>query len=670
MPRMQSGHPATIGTVTDKTTADGNPIVKPYPSWDWHKNLKDCPPDRIVSVFRMMVDECGRLWLLDTGSRSNGTICPPQILAFDLKTDTLLYRYEIPSSQYEYRSNFVTPVVDVRDKQCKDTMVYVADNRGYSIIVYNPSLGVSWRVGDKTMYPYPSSGTYEIQGTSFELMDGILGMAISPYKPGKDRILYYRALSSVTENFVYTSHLRNRTRFENNPQSSPEIFHTYKRTRPSQSAAEAIDKDGISYFGLAHEITLNCWNTATEYGFQNIDTLSYNPTTLQFISGIKVINNPLGFQELWFVSDRFQKFYTGTLSLNETNFRIQTTRVDDVLRGSKCKLSRPFQGIDGLNKLNCCQHKAALKWRVSLYTPSCFHKTMISKLTIPTRISSTSNVPEIDECGRLWLLDSGDRNNGQICPPQILAFDLETDTLLYRYEIPSSQYEYRSLFVTPIVDVRDEECNDTMVYVADALAFSIIVYNPTLGVSWRATDETMYPDPNFGTYDIQGTSFELLDGILGMDLSPYKPGSDRILFYHAMSSITENFVYTSDLRNRTRFESNPQSSPEIFHVSFSIYNVQLRWVHGSLFRIWNHVINNPSLGLHELWFVSDRFQNMLTNTLSPNETNFRIYRARVDDVLEGTKCKASVASRQAFLNLLVFATQFSITILIATPLIK
>ncbi|XP_025835010.1 protein yellow-like, partial [Agrilus planipennis] len=199
----------------------------------------------------------------------------------------------------------------------------------------------------------------------------------------------------------------------------------------------------------------------------------------------------------------------------------------------------------------------------------------------------------IDECGRLWLLDSGDRNNGQICPPQILAFDLETDTLLYRYEIPSSQYEYRSLFVTPIVDVRDEECNDTMVYVADALAFSIIVYNPTLGVSWRATDETMYADPNFGTYDIHGISFDLLDGILGMDLSPYKPGSDRILFYHAMSSITENFVYTSDLRNRTRFESNPQSSPEIFHVSFSIYNVQLRWVHGSLFRIWNHVYSYP-----------------------------------------------------------------------------
>ncbi|XP_025835263.1 protein yellow-like, partial [Agrilus planipennis] len=202
--------------------------------------------------------------------------------------DTLLYRYEIPSSQYEYRSLFVTPIVDVRDEECNDTMVYVADALAFSIIVYNPTLGVSWRATDETMYADPNFGTYDIHGISFDLLDGILGMDLSPYKPGSDRILFYHAMSSITENFVYTSDLRNRTRFESNPQSSPEIFHTYNGTRPSQSAAEAIDKDGISYFGLAHETTLNCWNTATEYGPENINTIHYNRTILQFITGIKV----------------------------------------------------------------------------------------------------------------------------------------------------------------------------------------------------------------------------------------------------------------------------------------------------------------------------------------------------------------------------------------------
>ncbi|XP_018320375.1 major royal jelly protein 1 isoform X2 [Agrilus planipennis] len=359
IPRAQKGIPVTLGTITKKYSTDGNPIIKPYPSWKWQRNPHRCQRDRIVSVYRIQIDECGRLWVLDTGRIEDDQICLAQILAFDLQTDTLLYRYEIPSSQLEDRSILVTPIVDVRDDKCKDTFVYVADCQTFSIIVYNPRLGVSWKATDKTMYPYPNFGTYDIQGNSFDLMDGVLGMALSPYKPGSDRKLFYHAMSSGTENFVYTSDIRNHTRFYSDPESSPEIFSVYKGTRPSQSAAEAIDKDGIAYFGLMHETTLNCWNTATEYGPENIDTISYNPKTLQFISGIKVITNPLlGYQELWFISNRFQKVATDTLSTYEINFRIQTARVDDVLKGTKCKTwsssnyypSTTVQGSYGLYK--------------------------------------------------------------------------------------------------------------------------------------------------------------------------------------------------------------------------------------------------------------------------------------------------------------------------------
>lgn len=141
--------------------------------------------------------------------------------------------------------------------------------------------------------------------------------------------------------------------------------------------------------------------------------------------------------------------------------------------------------------------------------------------------------------------------------------------LLHRYEIPSAQLEQRSILVTPIVDVRDPQgkCRDTFVYVADCQTFSIIVYDVRKQTSWRASDKTMYPYPNWGTYDIQQESFDLMDGVLGMTLSPFAPGEDRKLFYHAMSSDTENWVYTSELRNRSRFQHDPTSSPEIFHVS-------------------------------------------------------------------------------------------------------
>lgn len=60
-----------------------------------------------------------------------------------------------------------------------------------------------------------------------------------------------------------------------------------------------------------------------------------------------------------------------------------------------------------------------------------------------------------------------------------------------------------------------------------------------------------------------------MDGILGMALTPYHPGRDRKLFYHAMSSPSENWVETSYIRNKTIFEGNPSAAPQIFHVSLN-----------------------------------------------------------------------------------------------------
>lgn len=78
--------------------------------------------------------------------------------------------------------------------------------------------------------------------------------------------------------------------------------------------------------------------------------------------------------------------------------------------------------------------------------------------------------------------------------------------LLHRYEIPESQLYSNSILVTPIVDVRDPQqtCRDTFVYVADCQAFSLIVYDVKRDTSWKVSDKTMYPNPDFGTYHIAG----------------------------------------------------------------------------------------------------------------------------------------------------------------------
>lgn len=52
IPRFQNGVPVTLGYVTDNISPEGNPIIAPYPNWEWNR-LGQC--DAITSVFRMQV---------------------------------------------------------------------------------------------------------------------------------------------------------------------------------------------------------------------------------------------------------------------------------------------------------------------------------------------------------------------------------------------------------------------------------------------------------------------------------------------------------------------------------------------------------------------------------------------------------------------------------------
>jgi hypothetical protein len=59
----------------------------------------------------------------------------------------------------------------------------------------------------------------------------------------------------------------------------------------------------------------------------------------------------------------------------------------------------------------------------------------------------------IDGCNRLWVLDTGRSWKGQVCSPQLLAFDLKTDELLLRYKIPNSFLAANSTLVTPVIKI-------------------------------------------------------------------------------------------------------------------------------------------------------------------------------------------------------------------------
>lgn len=71
-------------------------------------------------------------------------------------------------------------IVDARNGY--DTMVYIPDVTGFGIIVFDYKNNRSWRAESQSTHlrPIQQYSNFYIAGETFNLMDGVFGMAISP----------------------------------------------------------------------------------------------------------------------------------------------------------------------------------------------------------------------------------------------------------------------------------------------------------------------------------------------------------------------------------------------------------------------------------------------------------------------------------------------------------
>ncbi|XP_014204773.1 protein yellow-like [Copidosoma floridanum] len=347
-PRLERGVPMTLGYVTDKLSENGQHLIAPYPDWGWNTLGDNC--DSLTGVFRVQIDECDRLWVMDTGViLGEGRPCPPQLLSFSLKTNKLLSRYRIPDDQFDpLLSLHVTVVADVRmkpndyskDKSCKDTFVYIADNQAHALIVYDHAAVRSWKIINPLFDPNPDDSKFYIHDKTFELMDGIIGMALGPVQPDGDRTLYFHSLASRVESHVPTSIIRNYELFHKNSRAASDAFKAFPTKRTTQSVAEAMDRNGVLYFGLMSDLAIGCWNSKQfpEFGGRNIHNVVVNEETLEFASGVKVLTAPDGRQVLWVLTSSFHRYLTGSMNINETNFRINAGFTQELVRGTVCDI--------------------------------------------------------------------------------------------------------------------------------------------------------------------------------------------------------------------------------------------------------------------------------------------------------------------------------------------
>ncbi|XP_068631602.1 dopaminechrome tautomerase-like [Battus philenor] len=316
-PRWKKGTPATLSSLPTVAVQDSPPL-KPYPSWDWH-NADNCTG--LTSVFRMSVDHCGVMWVLDSGTieafETPRQLCPPTIIAIDLETDTVLGRYPIPD-QFVLQNSLITNiVVDSRDDDCKDLHLYVADAWRFGLIVFRKSDAAFWRFDHFTFFPEPLLSNYTLHGLNYQVTDGIFGMSLGKINSG-DRSLYYHAMSSSLEFVVSTSIIRDPTRINNAVNEFKLLGES--RGPESQLSAAAIDRNGVMFYSLISQDSIGCWHTSTEYANKNLGIVAKSDRILVYPNDLRIDQEVQ--QNVWVITNKLPMYQFNLIDPNEDNYRV------------------------------------------------------------------------------------------------------------------------------------------------------------------------------------------------------------------------------------------------------------------------------------------------------------------------------------------------------------
>ncbi|KAB0793472.1 hypothetical protein PPYR_13092 [Photinus pyralis] len=339
-PKWKDGTPCTLATIP-KSSNEISPPFEPYPNWDWH-NKGTC--EGLVSVYRMQIDQCNRLWVLDSGQINvivkPEQACRPKIVIFDLATDNLILRYELPDEFIKQDGLFSNLAVDIQKNRCDDAYAYAVDVWRYGLVVFSLKERRSWRLTDHLFYPDPLAAAYELHGLKFEWTDGIFSLALSPDLFDKeDRLLYFHPLSSFREFYVKTSSIKNETEFNTLKRQVRTIGES--RGKDGHASSSVIDRNGVMLFSLVSKDSIACWDLRKPYRRRNLATVAKSNITLVFPNDLKLDKEHK--QSVWVLSNRLPFFLYSNLGENDYNFRIMSALVNEAIRDTICDPSVVYE---------------------------------------------------------------------------------------------------------------------------------------------------------------------------------------------------------------------------------------------------------------------------------------------------------------------------------------
>lgn len=359
VPRWKAGVASSLNYID--LSDEQSPKFHPYPSWEANTLPKEAVDpqatessvDRlhaakatkteyltenntIISTFRIRVDECDRLWVIDTGLAdilgSPKQITPPSLVIFDLNTDELIRRFAIPEDAIKEDSFFANIIVDVQKSDCSNAYAYLPDLGAYAVVVYSLSEDKAWRVKHNFFHFDPLQGDYNVGGVNFQWTDGVFGMALGSVQPDNSRPVYFHALSSTREFVVSNLVLQNETLA-----TDPSSYYAYKvlgeRGQNGQATASFYDEaTGVLFYTQVNKDSIGCWNTKSPYFAETQGLVDSDSDALVFPNDLKVDNEGT----LWVLSDRMPLFLYKNLKAGEYNYRILRGRTQEIIQGTPC----------------------------------------------------------------------------------------------------------------------------------------------------------------------------------------------------------------------------------------------------------------------------------------------------------------------------------------------
>ncbi|EDW24162.1 GL23985 [Drosophila persimilis] len=314
-PKLFTGVPSTVSWVSKAEFGD-SPTLQAFPDWSFSNTGRsdfNCSDLILTSVYRLRLDSCNRLWLLDAGvSRSledYEITCPPKILVVDLATDRVVRRIDFPPEVLRGESLFTNMVIDeTTAKTCDDVYVYITDTVEPGIVVYDSGKDVTWRVSHPAMYPDPDFAQSEILNDRFVLMDGVVGLTFDERKG----VVYFQPLATDRVFSVHKNVLRA------GPLPDGKMLDVkLVGKKSSQGIGLSVSPfDSSLIFSPLSETAIASWNPSTNQ--QSV--LAYDRDQLQFVADITTTRSEPGV--IYAISSKFHRFFLKNLDPNEFNNRI------------------------------------------------------------------------------------------------------------------------------------------------------------------------------------------------------------------------------------------------------------------------------------------------------------------------------------------------------------